>query len=120
MQPATRHDIALLFARSLALFALFDPFISICSTLAILLMDLVVGSSNLNFPAQPKDTFQFLPQYIHFIGARLIAFYVLWRLAPLIARWISSTRPSQAPVKRPAGSDIAGTPWASDPGFTSK
>jgi hypothetical protein len=120
MQPATRHDIALLFARSLAVFALYEPFISICSTIAIMLMAMVVGSANLNFPGQPKDTFQLSIQYIHFIGARLIAFYVLWRLAPSIARWISSTSPAQKPVKRPAGSDIAGTPWASDPGFTAK
>jgi hypothetical protein len=115
MQPATRHDIALLFARCLALFALYQPFITVCSILAGWVIAILFGSSRL--PDSPADVLLF-PALIHLTLSRLVAFLALWRLAPFIASWISSVRPS--PTKSPAGSDVSGTPWAHNPGYTSK
>lgn len=115
MQPATRHDIAMLFARCLALFALYQPFIVVCSLLAGWSIGIFFGGDSL--PEAPRDVLSF-SALAHLTLSRLVAFVVLWRLAPFIATWISSVRPS--PAKALAGSDVSGTPWAHNPGHTAQ
>lgn len=115
MQPATRHDIALLFARCLALFALYEPFLTVCSFVSGALITVLFGTGHV--AAVPSDPL-WLTAFLHLALTRLIAFTVLWLLAPRVASWISTVRHPSPKIY--AAGDVAGTPWAANPGHTSK
>ncbi len=109
MQPTTRHDIALFLARSLA----YQPFIAVCSLLSGWTIAILFGTSSL--PEVPQNVLSF-SALGHLTLSRLLAFFVLWRLAPVGADWIS-TIPRAFQQVTP-GSDVTGTPWAANPFHT--
>jgi hypothetical protein len=91
MQPVTRQDIALLFVRALAVFALYQPFLMMCSMIGASIIELLGPSMKMVEPNLTIVAFWYL------VLGRLIAAVVLWRLAPWIGSLVSS--PSPAPAR---------------------
>lgn len=97
MPPITRHDLALLFVRALAVFALYTPFLMMCTIIAELVMGVLIGS-----PMAPLGAGPAIPAFWHLLIPRLLAAFILWRFAPPIARLISSAPPTPEDAPAPS------------------